>query len=399
MADVFISYKREDVDKVQLLVRALHADGVSVWWDQLIQPDTPSEETIERELAEAKAVVVCWSSVSVASEKVKAEARRASEGGRLLQTFLDDSQPPPFFGERRGVNLRGWDGSGANKNYQSLLEGVRAVMAGRKPTIAVGYIPKRSPPVPLIVIAGVIVANITAVVAIIIAGASYLQTLNGPGVSQSATQNPRVTLDRIFTPSSGDRPILGSTISYLESIVGPAFSSHEHARGFQQNNYDVGGCNVVVYWRQSEIFALGISGWSEHCNFDILRATMMGDDDLPINASIGEIHAAVQESTYSQYFSKDCSTYCGNSYDPGFWYEARAPNTLHMMTLQVRFYPSFSTYEQYGDWLQELDVCQPWQADRWFGDLLQAFDRDDPDTVMFGRRLPSPMGSEQSCPQ
>ena len=33
MADIFVSYKREDRDRVEPLARALESEGFSVWWD------------------------------------------------------------------------------------------------------------------------------------------------------------------------------------------------------------------------------------------------------------------------------------------------------------------------------------------------------------------------------
>jgi serine/threonine-protein kinase len=36
MSDVFVSYKAEDRRRVQPLVEALQADGLSVWWDAQI---------------------------------------------------------------------------------------------------------------------------------------------------------------------------------------------------------------------------------------------------------------------------------------------------------------------------------------------------------------------------
>src|SRR5579862_8929732 len=83
MAQVFISYKSDDRPRVQRLVQGLRANGLAVWWDQDIAPDAPWEATIERELDAAKAVIVAWSQTSVASEHVKAEARRARHDGKL----------------------------------------------------------------------------------------------------------------------------------------------------------------------------------------------------------------------------------------------------------------------------------------------------------------------------
>ena len=73
MADVFISYAREDRPAAQLLARALEAGGRSVWWDREILPGKDFAELIGAELARAKAVVVIW---SVASTKSGVGARR-----------------------------------------------------------------------------------------------------------------------------------------------------------------------------------------------------------------------------------------------------------------------------------------------------------------------------------
>lgn len=38
MADVFLSYKREDRLRAEPIVQALRAGGLSVWWDQALTP-------------------------------------------------------------------------------------------------------------------------------------------------------------------------------------------------------------------------------------------------------------------------------------------------------------------------------------------------------------------------
>ena len=111
MADVFVSYKREDLPAVHILVAGLRRCGLSVWWDQDIRADEPWELTIERELEGAKAAIVAWSPASVASENVKAEARRARGQGKLVQVFIAPCDPPLFFGERQGVDLKHWSGA------------------------------------------------------------------------------------------------------------------------------------------------------------------------------------------------------------------------------------------------------------------------------------------------
>jgi adenylate cyclase len=125
MSDVFISYKRENLAAVGRLVEALRAESVDVWWDQDIPPNAPWEATIEQELAAARLVIVAWSPVSVASDNVKAEARWARTQGRLLQVFVEGCEPPLFFGERQGVDLKGWSGGATDPAFLNLLQAVR----------------------------------------------------------------------------------------------------------------------------------------------------------------------------------------------------------------------------------------------------------------------------------
>jgi len=142
MADVFVSYRRSDQTAVQSIVRGLREVGLSVWWDQDIAPDASWELTIEGELKAARAVIVAWSRDSTASENVKAEARVAQRGGRLLQVFLDDCEPPLFFGERQGVNLAGWTGNVLDPRFQTVAVAVRAIASGKTPPRGVGHAPR-----------------------------------------------------------------------------------------------------------------------------------------------------------------------------------------------------------------------------------------------------------------
>jgi len=142
MADVFLSYKREDAAKVRKLIAALRDWGLDCWWDEDIPPSAPWEATIEQELAQAKTVIVCWSPDAVASDNVRSEARVAREDGRLIQVFLKPCNPPLFFGERQGLNLSRWRGNVDDARVTKLADTVRQVAAGE--TVIGGDSPKRS---------------------------------------------------------------------------------------------------------------------------------------------------------------------------------------------------------------------------------------------------------------
>src|SRR3954454_6658561 len=143
MADVFLSYKREDAAKGRKLVAALRAASLDVWWDEDIPASAQWEATIEDQLAGAKAVVVCWSPDAVASENVRSEARVAREDGRLIQVFMKPCSPPLFFGERQGVDLSKWRGSAHDPRIAKIVESVRDVAAGKR--IHVAELPKKRP--------------------------------------------------------------------------------------------------------------------------------------------------------------------------------------------------------------------------------------------------------------
>lgn len=135
MADVFLSYKREDAVRVGKLVAALRDAGLDVWWDKDIPPGTKWETTIESALSEAKSVVVCWSPDAVASDNVKSEARVARDTGRLIQVFLKPCMPPLFFGEQQGIDLVNWRGTADDPRIATIAQTVRDVASGTRPTI------------------------------------------------------------------------------------------------------------------------------------------------------------------------------------------------------------------------------------------------------------------------
>ena len=131
--EVFVSYKRENLAAVGRLVEALRAEAIGVWWDQDIAPNAAWEATIEERLEVAKVVIVAWSPAAVASENVKAEARWARQQGRLLQVFVEACEPPLFFGERQGVDLKHWSGAASDAAFGAVLDPPPPAARGVRP--------------------------------------------------------------------------------------------------------------------------------------------------------------------------------------------------------------------------------------------------------------------------
>ncbi len=135
MSDVFVSYKAEDRPRVAPLVKALESDGLSVWWDTQIAAGSEWREDIQEQLDAARCVIVVWSKRSVGPEGrfVRDEASRAQRRGAYLPVRIDRVEPPLGFGELHAIPLQGWKGAKTDGRYRTLIDAVRAVMAGEAP--------------------------------------------------------------------------------------------------------------------------------------------------------------------------------------------------------------------------------------------------------------------------
>jgi TolB-like protein len=122
MADVFLSYCREDRQAAERVARRLEAEGISAWWDRELVAGEAWNETIRAELKAARAVVVLWSGASWASRWVQAEAHAGHERNVLAAARLDDVVLEPPFNIVQTVDLREEAGAGA------LIQGVRRIL-------------------------------------------------------------------------------------------------------------------------------------------------------------------------------------------------------------------------------------------------------------------------------
>ena len=129
MADVFISYAREDRDTAEKLAHALEAHGWSVWWDREILPGKDFTAVISAEIAAASTVVVLWSQSSVTSHWVRDEAHEGLERNALVPVLLDGSEPPMGYRAIQGVALRDWEPGREHLGFSQLIEAITALRA------------------------------------------------------------------------------------------------------------------------------------------------------------------------------------------------------------------------------------------------------------------------------
>ncbi|MBL8557774.1 MAG: toll/interleukin-1 receptor domain-containing protein [Hyphomonadaceae bacterium] len=129
MADVFISYAREDVSKAKLLAEALSANGLSVWWDHDIMGGEEFRTQIDETISAAKLVIVIWSENSVKSPFVKDEASRANARDKLLPVAIGEVEPPVGFGELQTIRFKRW--AETTTEWETLVRTVDARLASQ----------------------------------------------------------------------------------------------------------------------------------------------------------------------------------------------------------------------------------------------------------------------------
>lgn len=132
MADIFLSYKREDRPAVETLAEALEATGLTVWWDTDLPLGKSYTASISGALAAAKVVIPVWTARSVQSEWVQEEATSGKRRGVLIPVRLEAVEPPIGFGMVQTADLSDWTpGDASHPEWIKLTESVRALIGGQ----------------------------------------------------------------------------------------------------------------------------------------------------------------------------------------------------------------------------------------------------------------------------
>lgn len=99
LADVFVSYHRSDRARAEEAVASLVDHGFTVWWDDRVTPMETWDRTVEREIDDARCVLVLWTAESAASDWVRIEANFAkmAKPAKLVQVRLEDCRVPINF--------------------------------------------------------------------------------------------------------------------------------------------------------------------------------------------------------------------------------------------------------------------------------------------------------------
>ncbi len=207
MADIFLSYAREDLERVRPLIAAIEAGGKSVWYDQSLRAGADFGAETAAALDGAKAVVVVWSPHSVASKWVRDEASVGRDASILIPISLDGASPPLGFRQIQTIDFGGWKGdpsAPAVKTLIAALDGAPAAPAGAVVARKAPWTERFLKPVPLA--AGAAALALIVVVALL---PSFLTRPAGApheAESGSAAQTPPHPEEDALAPVSKDAP-------------------------------------------------------------------------------------------------------------------------------------------------------------------------------------------------
>ena len=129
MADLFVSYKREDRAAVERIISRLTEEGYSTWWDSRLEAGENFGESIAEEIDQAKCVMVIWSKSSVGSKWVYAEATEADNQRKLVPVIIEPCRPKPPFNILHCFNLLGESEQADSLVWTSLLNRIRSFVA------------------------------------------------------------------------------------------------------------------------------------------------------------------------------------------------------------------------------------------------------------------------------
>ena len=148
MADVFISYAREDRARAEQIARALVSAGIDTFWDTEIPPGKTWADYIEAKLGQSKVMLVLWSAHSTKSQWVREDARMGRDGFKLIPVMLDASAPPFGFGEVQGANLAHWSGDENDTEWKRVRAAIDSKLGARAEPPRAPVPPPMSPPIP-----------------------------------------------------------------------------------------------------------------------------------------------------------------------------------------------------------------------------------------------------------
>ncbi len=129
--DIFISYKREEYQRVDQLAGILREIGLNVWHDASLVSGDAWQIRIDERAHACRALVLCWTKPAGKSKYVKREAQIGAKRGVLLPVQFGPSKLP--FGYRRlnFADMSDWNGEVTHPGIRKLVGGIQKLVPDR----------------------------------------------------------------------------------------------------------------------------------------------------------------------------------------------------------------------------------------------------------------------------
>ena len=134
MAEIFISYARENAEPARRLAAELEKRGWSVFWDRRIPAGRRFADVIAEQLGAARCVIALWSTAANASDWVLDEAEEARRRNILAPALIESIEPPLGFRRINAADLIGWQGEDIHEGFQRLLEDIGHYVRSPEPS-------------------------------------------------------------------------------------------------------------------------------------------------------------------------------------------------------------------------------------------------------------------------
>jgi formylglycine-generating enzyme required for sulfatase activity len=125
-SNIFISYSKDDRERIQPLIRVLTEQGYKVFWDRTIPIGQTWRNYIATKIDDSEIFLLVWTRASVESKWVLEEADRAKGSGKIvLPVRLDDVPVPLGYSTYQAADLVDWKGDSSDRELKQLLRAMK----------------------------------------------------------------------------------------------------------------------------------------------------------------------------------------------------------------------------------------------------------------------------------
>lgn len=103
--ECFISYSRQDIEIARQIISLLENEGIDPWWDEKLSLGTHFRQEIANAISCCQCFLVIWTSNSVQSQYVTAEAARVRDQEKMVSISIDHPSLPLPFGELHALQI------------------------------------------------------------------------------------------------------------------------------------------------------------------------------------------------------------------------------------------------------------------------------------------------------